>query len=37
MIKTTRYFELMRQRSDRADIRLEWIDYVVKYPLKEHI
>ena len=35
MLKFTRYFESMRQRPDRAGIRLEWIEHVVANPLRE--
>ncbi len=34
-MKTTKYFEATRQRPDRIDIQLEWIETVVRYPLKE--
>jgi hypothetical protein len=33
-LKFTRYFEAMRQRSDRSFIRLEWIQRVVAHPAK---
>lgn len=33
----TRYFEAMRQRPDRAAIRLEWIERVVANPVREVI
>ena len=33
----TRYFEAMRQRPDRAMIRLEWIQHVVDNPECEAI
>lgn len=36
-VKFTRYFEAMRQRPDRAAIRLEWVQRVVQSPLKEVI
>jgi hypothetical protein len=36
-MKFTRYFEAMRQRPDRAAIRLEWIQYVIDNPLREVI
>lgn len=35
MVRFTRYFEYMRQRSDRAAIRLEWIEQVVAHPVRE--
>jgi len=31
----TQYFLAMRQRSDRANIRLEWIQQVIDHPVKE--
>ena len=34
-MKYTLYFQAMRERPDRAVIRLEWIEYVVKHPEKE--
>lgn len=34
-MKTTKYFEHMRKRPDRADIQLEWIQYVVDNPEAE--
>lgn len=36
-MKFTRYFEAMRQRSDRAVIDLEWIQRVIDHPVKEDI
>lgn len=33
----TQYFLAMRQRPDRAMIRLEWIQRVIDYPVKEVI
>jgi hypothetical protein len=33
----TRYFEHMRERSDRAAIRLEWIEHVIAHPIREQI
>jgi hypothetical protein len=33
----TRYFERMRERSDRAAIRLEWIEHVIAHPIREQI
>lgn len=36
-MKFTQYFLTTRQRPDRAIIRLEWIEYVIKNPLKEEI
>ena len=34
-VKFTRYFQAIRQRSDRAVIQLEWIRRVVEKPVKE--
>ncbi len=34
-MKYTQYFEVMRQRPDRADIQLEWIARVVEFPIKD--
>ena len=34
-MKTTRYFDAMRSRSDRAAIRDEWIERVVSRPEHE--
>jgi len=34
-VKTTRYFDATRQRPDRAVIRDEWIEFVVRSPVKE--
>lgn len=36
-MKFTQYFLSMRQRPDRASIRLEWIQYVIDHPEKEAI
>jgi hypothetical protein len=36
-MKVTSYFAAMRTRSDRADIRMEWIERAVLEPLKEEI
>lgn len=36
-MKFTLYFETMRVRPDRADIRLEWIHRVMEQPSKEVI
>lgn len=36
-MKFTQYFETMRQRPDRAMIRLEWIQRVIDDPVKEII
>jgi hypothetical protein len=34
-VKFTQYFQAMRQRPDRAVIRLEWIQRVIQNPVKE--
>jgi len=34
-VKFTKYFEFIRQRPDRAIIRDEWIERVIKNPVKE--
>ena len=34
-MKFTHYFHAMRQRPDRAGIRLEWIERVVANPVRE--
>lgn len=36
-MKFTQYFQVMRQRSDRMNIEIEWIKKVVENPLKETI
>lgn len=36
-MKTTRYFQATRTRPDRARIKDEWIEYVVRFPEKEYI
>jgi len=36
-VKFTQYFLAMRQRPDRASIRLEWIQRVIDHPEKEAI
>lgn len=36
-MKTTKYFQATRVRSDRATIKDEWIQHVVRFPEKEHI
>jgi hypothetical protein len=36
-MKFTRYFLSMRQRPDRALVRDEWIERVVRFPVKEII
>ena len=34
-MKTTLYFQATRLRSDRVDIRHEWIEFTVPHPVKE--
>lgn len=34
-MKSTRYFQALRQRPDRAIIRDEWIEYVINHPVRE--
>ncbi|NOH03067.1 MAG: hypothetical protein HND47_14470 [Chloroflexi bacterium] len=34
-MKTTQYFRYTRLRADRADIKDEWIEFVMKNPLRE--
>ena len=36
-VKTTQYFQAMRNRPDRAIIQVEWIQRVIDHPLKETI
>jgi len=36
-VKSTKYFEEMRRRPDRALIRMEWIQQVVEAPEKEAV
>lgn len=36
-MKTTRYFEALRIRPDRAAIRDEWIERAIRAPVKEAI
>jgi hypothetical protein len=36
-MKTTRYFDAMRSRADRAAIRESWISYTISKPEHEHI
>jgi len=33
-MKTTRYFNYTRERQDRAQIKEEWIEYVIENPEK---
>ena len=36
-MKTTRYFQAVRHRPDRAIIRDEWIRRVMAHPEREHV
>ena len=36
-MKTTAYFEVIRKRPDRADIRVEWIERAVRSPIREAV
>ena len=36
-MKTTKYFEVTRQRPDRSMIELRWIEFVVGHPEVERI
>jgi hypothetical protein len=36
-MKTTQYFQSMRNRPDRAEIRDEWILRAVRFPQKEQV
>lgn len=36
-MRFTRYFQILRQRPDRAAIRLDWIQRVVELPIREQI
>jgi hypothetical protein len=36
-VKTTQYFQAMRNRPDRAMIRFDWIQRVIDNPVKETI
>ncbi len=36
-MKTTRYFQALRSRPDRAAIRDEWIERAIRTPTKEKI
>jgi hypothetical protein len=36
-MKFTQYFLYTRQRSDRKDIKLEWIQYIMDHPIREEI
>jgi hypothetical protein len=36
-MKTTQYFQYTRNRSDRSDIKDEWIEQAIIKPLKEEV
>jgi len=36
-MKTTQYFRYTRERLDRAIIKDEWIEHVIRNPLKEEV
>ena len=36
-MKTTKYFDVTRQRLDRTGIDLQWIEYVINHPQHEVI
>jgi hypothetical protein len=36
-MKFTQYFLYNRNREDRKNIKLEWIEYTLKHPIKEEI
>ncbi len=36
-MKTTKYFNYTRKRTDRAKIKIEWIEYVINNPEKSEI
>lgn len=36
-MKVTEYFKYIRKRPDRSFIKDEWIEKVIKYPIKEEI
>jgi hypothetical protein len=36
-VKTTKYFQSIRNRPDRAIIKEKWIYYVINYPEREQI
>lgn len=37
VLKFTQYFHAMRQRPDRVEIAMEWIERVIRQPVKEVI
>jgi len=36
-VKTTRYFDALRTRPDRAAIRDDWIERAIRAPIKEKV
>lgn len=34
-MKTTQYFQAMRQRPDRSIIQMEWVQHVIQNPVRE--
>jgi len=36
-LKFTKYFFHIRERQDRKDIQLEWIERAVAYPIREYV
>jgi hypothetical protein len=36
-LKTTKYFDAMRQRPDRATIEMSWIEFTISHPQAEQI
>lgn len=36
-MKFTEYFKAMRDRSDRADIKIEWIERTIQNPIKKQV
>jgi hypothetical protein len=36
-MKTTPYFDALRARADRAEIREEWIEEVIRHPIAEKV
>jgi hypothetical protein len=36
-LKTTRYFDIVRTRSDRSGIRDEWIERAIGAPIREYV
>ncbi|MGK7931212.1 MAG: hypothetical protein AB4041_07230 [Microcystaceae cyanobacterium] len=36
-MKFTQYFHFVRQRPDRAIIKLEWIEQTINYPIREEV